>query len=264
MRIYLAGKMDELGNWRDSLLDAPPGTAGKPWHAPTRGGWDYPWNDDNPAVAWPQGPNTLVLGTHDYTGPYRCELVDGDSGSTGVLHGNEGRGQHGSMESMADRRQIFTLCEMAIRRCDLFFAYVNDFDSFGTFAEIGIACALNKHVVVIEHEDAIGTDRYHENENDTDLWFVGACAHRHILYKPTRQDGAGYEGFFLRTILLEEISRCSVHVAQAERRKTVNRQIWEQATDSFQQIIRWTSDPRVRDEARRMIRYLDPSGVIAS
>jgi len=151
---------------------------------------------------------------------------------------------------------------MGIRRCDLLFAYINDFASFGTFVEIGMAVALGKHVVLVEHADALGCDDY--GEYGTELWFAGASAHRHEVYDPRPEDGAMGECAFLRTVLLEEISRFSVRLAQTERRKTVNRQIWEQATGSFQQILRWTSDPRVRDEARRMIRYLDPTGQVAS
>lgn len=260
MRIYLAGKMDKLGNWRDGLLLGPRRPTAPLWHA----SWpeeaaDVPW-ETQATVAWPEGPNTLVLGTHDYTGPYRSLLPWADSGISGILHGNEGRGQHGLIESEEDRNRIHALCMRGILRCDLFFAYINDFDSFGTFAEIGMAFALNKHVVLVEHEDAIGGGGYGE-----DLWFVGACAHRHDVYSPTGRDGGPVaECAFLRTILLEEISRCSVRLAQVERRKQATQQMWDRATGSFQQILRWTSDPRVRDEARRMIRYLDPTGESAA
>lgn len=265
MRIYLAGKMDQLGEWRDGLLTKPKLPGDSLWHID----WpdDPPWDTSDytaSVVHWPEGPNTHVLSTHEYTGPYRSRLFRTDWEWKGSAHGNEGAGQHGLIESEADKERIVTLCEMGVRRCDLLFAYINTFDAFGTYAEIGMARALGKYVVVVERDDACGG-------YGDDLWFVGATAHRHALYRSTEGWGENHrvktpdeERTFLRTVLLEEISRCSVRLAQAERRKAATRQTWERATGSFRQILRWTSDPRVRDEARKMIRYLDPTGESAA
>ncbi len=250
MKIYLAGKMDELGNWRDGLLEPQPYPPRALWH--TEGNEDALMHDDDRiTLNWPHGPNRLVLGVHDYTGPYRSLFPGMPNKWLGYLHGNEGRGQHGMMDTWEEHILAGT-CLYRIREADVVFAYLNSFDSFGTMIELGYARALDKFVAVVENTEATG---------DESLWFASKVASRSATYSPTywidrtecRHDSA-HERAFLRNALLEAISAYS---ADAAANKQTPADLRTTSRQSFQQIVRWTSDPRVRDEARRMIRLLE-------
>lgn len=257
MRIYLAGKMDCLGDWRDHLLE-PRAEKGKHlWHcegneAAIWDDWVTSLVDAEPSpIVWPTAPNRLVLGTHQYVGPYRSLLPDARGEHTGYLHGNEGRGQHGWLDNDDDRARIALYCYKRVEVADMVFAYLNSFDSFGALVEIGLAAARNKWLVIVQGDGAVGP-------YDEELWFAGALAHRYERF-PGRCDSdtvaptPAEEGAFLRGVLLEEISKWAAWKEKAATRPDFRATV----SQSFQQVLRWTSDPRVRDEARRMIRLLE-------
>jgi hypothetical protein len=138
MKIFLSGKVDEHGGWRDWLL-----------------GMDYPdkprWVlvnktqsiEVNPLVPWvvKQG---IVLDTHDYVGAYKqVYSEDFPNKWTGIYHGSEADGGHGQM-SEESANSITAKCKSAIRGCDLLFAYINTPDCYGSLVEIGYAAAFGK------------------------------------------------------------------------------------------------------------------------
>lgn len=53
-----------------------------------------------------------------------------------------------------------------IRRCDIFFAWINSHDAFGTFAEIGFAHSLGKEIYI----------GYDKSVDHKDMWFLSEMA----------------------------------------------------------------------------------------
>lgn len=248
MRIYLAGKMDQLGNWRDGLLDVMHDEE----YDPPRPSWETAGRYEaldacvsfqtkpHSALLWQDGIRGIVLGAHDYVGPFRSRMRRIPSEYKGTQHGSDGRGCGDKLDG-SEQSLLVALCRGAIFRSDIVFAYVNSFDSFGTFAEIGYAAALNKTVTVVEREDCV---------QDDSLWFIRQLAQHRYVYSATGDPD--HEQSFLRSALLETIS---AHAAWRERASNLV-PVGTLARQSFEQILHWTSDPRVRAEARRMIKKL--------
>jgi nucleoside 2-deoxyribosyltransferase len=82
-----------------------------------------------------------------YTGPYRT-----GTGDHGGIHGDadDWTGQ----ESFTLRRSLD-----GIHECDVFFAYIDDLEAYGTLAEIGYAHALGKRIVLGFQPAVMGEDR---------------------------------------------------------------------------------------------------------
>lgn len=119
-----------------------------------------------------------IFDRFNYVGPYRvdtisdksievAELWDKNFGLAGKPEGYSHRFPYQTQHSVPeDRYLIVTYCIKAIQECDLFFAWINSFDAYGTFVEIGLAKALGKDVCVcIDRE--LNVDWW-----KSDLWFM--------------------------------------------------------------------------------------------
>lgn len=72
--------------------------------------------------------------------------------------------------------EVARLCQDAIRRCDLVFAWIEDVECYGTLNEIGFASALGKTIVIA------GPKCFEE------LWFTYQCAYKvDFYYKSARK-----------------------------------------------------------------------------
>lgn len=246
LNVYLAGKIDrQYGSWRDALL----GTHRDLWSLDRSPRWELPHQSpetDLPPPAWPTEPNHWVLDLHNYVGPYRI-VAPAAPKHMGVFHGTEWIGQHGWMDpSMCEH--ITAACCAALRRADLVFAYINTPDCFGTLIEIGYAQALGKFVFVQTEDGA-------EWDGD-DYWFAEMMTRGQRAWYPTTdvkaiEDPAARICAMFREALIEyamyphESMQGGGHAEVAA---------------SFANIAKWTSDPRVRNEAQRMLKRLGEGG----
>jgi hypothetical protein len=290
MRIYLAGKMDAAyGAWRDALLESEPSDYRDGRKAPY---WELVSNSQNGDIdlaqlgvcPWPAGPNRRVLGLHEYVGPYRTTYAPKiDSKYTGYFHGSTVTGQHG-MSNFDDHAAILQECWKAIRRSELMVAYVNTPDCFGTFAEIGIAKALGVYVVGTFERDA--------EWEDSDYWFVEQLCDAVVRVPkpivvgerppdplfaemPREEWGLVYEAekawrtrhdaerHRLRGMLREAIVHWTARAEPVASAALVRQgdddrvlHALRESASSFAQIARWSADPRVRNEAQRMLRRI--------
>jgi hypothetical protein len=276
MRVFLAGKVDPLhGAWRDALMD-------RVWlwdaHDRTRrdhARWVLPRELDDPLEypAWPQEPNQWVLGRHQYVGPFVVQPpTELETKYTGDFHGNTWTGQHGWMDD-AERQQIVEANRRALRGADLCFCYLNTPDCFGTLVELGYAIAHRVFTFVLVNPDA-------EWEQD-DYWYVGQSADVWSLLGDTRLDhdvgnpdevadraappaSSPAEARLVRTAFHQALSDWSARpprsptAAQEAARQPPPRRarVDEQLIASLSSIAQWTSDPRVRNEAARMLGVL--------
>ncbi len=246
MKIFLAGKMDlEHGAWRDHLLS---------WHGQRPVVWETPmtaadrerlrYYSDSVPPAWPTAPNTHVLDLHDYVGPYRLgrETVTAQKHG-GEFHGGYWDSAHGH-GCFGDAQCAYLVAQnhQAIARADLVFAYLNTDDAYGTLLDIGYALGLGK-VVCLGRDP---TRDHYEHWNDYILHsttIVGA----YWFGNESEETPPGREWF--RNALQEAISVWSA-CQPAPTRLTPS------ATQAFSNIAKWTSDPRVRNEAQRMLKHL--------
>jgi hypothetical protein len=282
MKVYLAGKVDaKYGAWRDAILGTrDEWVSGKQISYPRwvlylndRGGLD--WNQDDAVVLPWRGLDRGVFGTHEYVGPYR--QVYGDDGSnTGYFHGVESFGQHGMVmdELMAGR--VVERCRTAIAASDIVFGYINSPDAYGTLAELGYAVGLGKFVSILVHPCAPfepeSIDGY-----AWDFWFLREFATHQAVYPATTHRAeecsyspAGERDYGMFHLRHEPDER--VAVVSALKDAFVAYAAWapphQQLQDmkdrvaagmvrqSFEQIAQWSADPRVRNEAKRMMRQL--------
>lgn len=270
MNIYLAGKVDATnGAWRDALLGkvyVPEARRYAPRWELVRN-WDHDLNRAAVPPDWPTAPNTFVLDLHNYVGPYRVTYHDseGSNKSTGYFHGTTWIGAHGQMED-GDKAEVVHHCKEAIQRSDLVFAYINTPDCFATLAEIGYAVALQKYVHVLVEE-------YAEWEYD-DYWWIGQLVDQYVsghwwhiehpdcaedfgggpCGRPHRGDPADFIRDRFRDAIVQWTGRPNKPAPLALVQKFDN---WEREAatygESFYQIYKWTADPRVRNEAARMV-----------
>jgi hypothetical protein len=282
MNIYLAGKMDpRKGAWRDHILgsewlysgcdgDLPDGATScqKPrwvlllpedrWLR-SLDRWGEDGDLDFASLhGWPV-TSGVVFDRHAYSGPYRQLLVpDVQTKWYGWFHGIEGNGQHGQMDEDL-QRFIVAEAQRAIRRSDLVFAYINDPEPWGTIAEIGYALALGKFVFILVNEDEVF--------DVGEFWFLFQMAQDFDIGRidPGRPDDTHYgrpakdERGLVRDALKDAIIACAAWqrpTLPEPRQGNPTSPALAEAFDSFRQIAQWTSDPRVRGEADRMLRTL--------
>lgn len=146
MKIYLAGKIGK-NDWRHKLV---PGLR----------------DDIEGERGWKQTrelPMILEHAEHTYVGPF---FISCDHG---CYHGTNGHGAMGGYCIGNDgitRTQILAKCRSGIRACDLFVVWAgSDFASaYGTIAEIGLASALAKPIVIIRKSGL-------PEETFRDIWF---------------------------------------------------------------------------------------------
>lgn len=160
LKIYLAGKIEHTC-WRHSIVtDLRNGGA-------TGSCGDYINDDEFPSVL-----EGSIFGFHHYVGPFFTSC------DHGCFHGP---GTHGSAAHEFDdrdennpkiigynaehRNAAFHRAVVGIASCDLFFAWIDSIDCFGTIAEIGMAHGMAKPI-------ALGVTPSFPD----DLWFVNQCA----------------------------------------------------------------------------------------
>lgn len=254
MNIYLAGKMDENGAWRDALLGTEYDYDAKRVYP----SWELiRWNEEMseaPYPEWPLEPNTAVLGLHNYVGPYRVTWLNEPSrtANTGYFHGSSWNGQHGQMDH-GHRQAIAVECSTAIQRADLVFAVLNRPDCFATLVEIGMASALGKFVYVLVHDDAVWSY--------DDYWFIDELPNVHIGsigdHQPTISKWVhdGMLDAVLQWTARPEPTK-PLSIVRAEQWKDEYTAVTRESLHAFNQIAKWSSDPRVRSEAQRMIKKI--------
>jgi prophage regulatory protein len=74
---------------------------------------------------------------------------------------------------------------LAITRSDVFVAYLDDFEAYGTLVEIGYARALNKKIIVVT---PYGAADYGRSTIENQLWFAIKAADRHIVLPDQKYD----------------------------------------------------------------------------
>lgn len=263
MKFFLSGKIDaEHGAWRDAIL----GTVYEYESRRHRPRWELSVAEMSAPDEYPEWPvlKNCVLGLHDYVGPFRVtDRQSRDSSHEGYFHGSRWVGSHGVMDDES-QALVVDRCKAAIRNADIIFAYINTPDAYGTIAEIGYAHAMGKYInLVIDNNAGWELDDY---------WFVEMLA--------TRSDHASRESWsdgqsvrqgeveFTKDRLRDALVYWT---AYSQRRpagrlalmEPSDRQVVEwamrdlkTAEQVFAQITLWTSDPRVRNEAERMRKYL--------
>lgn len=142
--IYLAGKIAK-NDWRHEVVAGLRGTM--------QLGAPFPRQ-------WPVLPRA-VEGLLDYAGPYPmgCDHGCGHNAPHASVWG-----VCGEASGTLDQAETQRLCFDAIRRTDLFFAWLDDPTAYGTLVEIGYAKALGKTIVVASPDPI------------DDLWFATGCA----------------------------------------------------------------------------------------
>ena len=148
--VYLAGKIAK-DDWRSQIFGYR--------FAPASDGWDNIFDE------------SLVIdqGAFLYGGPF---FISCDHG---CAHGpaTHGAGSSFCNESpdgrLETRARVLEVNFKRIARCDLFLAYLNSTDCYGTLVEIGYAHALDKNIT-------IGIGRDLKLEDYRDLWIARGCA----------------------------------------------------------------------------------------
>lgn len=285
MKIYLAGKIDDVaGGWRDALVGSDWDTSfgeQRPHWKLTRQMDDDGYVGTRVSVPWPTEPNRHVLKLHEYVGPYRTDMVRGENFDWkyfGEFHGSLVEGGHGQTNGEEDG-VIVSECLAAIRRADMVFAYINRPDCFGTLAEIGVARTLDVFTVLAIEQSA---------EWDwSDYWFVtemvdgtvGPDEAIDISDRPSEPvkwndeasmatwrdwwDRRDREHKRIQSMMRDAIvlwsarpeRRPQLAIVQTDQTTALTQGLRE-AAQSFSQISRWSADPRVRDEAQRMLRRI--------
>lgn len=292
MKVYLAGKMDaQHGSWRDALLGNRYVKGSREnvpawWLVRTTEVDGY--QGERICCPWPQEANREVLSLHEYVGPYRSVLdKDLDTKYLGYFHGSTVAGSHGQSNGEEDS-DILNECVRAIRRSDLMFAYINSPDCFGTLAEIGMAKAYGVYVVAA-FEDGSEWDW-------DDYWFVSELVDATVRapsaidcgLRPKSDDFGGHTDEYWRAFdawsrrrdddrqrikhmfqdaVLQWTARPESRLQNRPGLTVVTDQAIDDSRRALEEIerrfggwvediARWTSDPRVRDEALRMTRSL--------
>jgi nucleoside 2-deoxyribosyltransferase len=252
MRIYLAGKVDqEFGHWRDALLgfDWVAGEQRQRWvkhfQEPKETN-DYWQTDSMLVLPWAER-HGIVLNAHCYVGPYRQRFASQmEPKYTGRFHGVTSYGQHG-MPDENGMRAVVSEAMGAIGRADMVFAYINNPDAYGTIAEIGYAVAQGKYVSLLVHPRSCFSS--------SDYSFVQNIVAHTSYYGPFMDEIP--EEVMIKSALTDAF----VHYPDWEKPRANSGSVLQEAVSfakaSFRQIARWTSDPRVREEADRMARRLE-------
>jgi hypothetical protein len=115
-----------------------------------------------------------VLDHHDYVGPYFLSCDHGcghgdDSHGSAAQEPDYSASKHGEIRAAP---RVVALCQAALHRADIVFAWIDEADCYGTVAEVGYAKALGKTVWIA------GPRRFR------DLWFVYELADRCRIAAP--------------------------------------------------------------------------------
>ncbi|WP_433426224.1 DUF559 domain-containing protein (plasmid) [Microtetraspora malaysiensis] len=146
--IYLAGKIGK-NDWRHDVVKD------------LRGAWGT--FGENIHEDWPV-LELAVLDRFNYVGPYFISDDHGCWHGAGT-HGCGRDGEGGGCSSGGPHRELVRdLCLTAIRRTDVFFAWLDDTTAYGTLAEIGYAHALGKRIIIGAPKSSTLLD--------DDMWFA--------------------------------------------------------------------------------------------
>jgi hypothetical protein len=276
VNIFLAGKMDvRNGGWRTALV-------GTSWHSDLRmqvpnwysvGYWMAGFR--NVHGTWQPKPK-VIFGLHDYVGPFLASW-----GTVPVAEQHGGRLQagildtsacgHGSgctcngTEISAQALEIRDRCIDAIRQADMVFALINSPDAYGTVAEIAIARMMGKFVAVMIHPKAPFAAE--------DFWFAQSLANHVVEWPYEEHFGSSEddpeEGYSLkydddipaaiaglRDAFVAYTGWMPPHRVGSVSNETIVGSERATVARSLQQIQQWTSDPRVRGEAARVLSQL--------
>lgn len=169
LKVYLAGKVSRNGDprspteedaWRASII-------GDNKHGSMACDLDHPLTIRGYDDRWPilEG---VVLGIHDYTGPFYTNQGHGMIGDD--IHGYFYHMEHGEpVREDEARSQIVNRCHNAIALSDIVFAWIKDKSAYATLIEIGWAAALGKKVYVASPK-RLGA-----------LWFAYELANRYAF-----------------------------------------------------------------------------------
>lgn len=143
--IYMAGKISR-DDWRSFYVDTI---------------WEW-----EQLYCWPVSQKAIC--GLDYTGPYFAS--EGHGATHGVSTHGLGLGNcrmDHDPRTVAGRTKVKDLCLRAIQKADLFFAWIDSEDCYGTIAEIGYAKGIGKPVWIAA-----------QGGWWSDLWFVYELADR--------------------------------------------------------------------------------------
>jgi nucleoside 2-deoxyribosyltransferase len=164
--VYLAGKI-EKNCWRHSLA---PGL---------RGALDYETPYD-----WVAPSVSIVDRILKTNGPF-FRSCDHGCGHVPAQHGQAPNACFEGLPSGSTKTH--QACIGAIYGCDIFFAWIDSLDCYGTLVEAGFASAMGKDIAVGFSESAfndslvMGEDN--EQANKSELWFLMETANRHGVFK---------------------------------------------------------------------------------
>ena len=165
MKVYLAGKISKH-DWRHGVVRDLR-------NADTYDFDDKGWYSDN---GWPILKNAIADGIH-YTGPIPTAC------DHGCYHGENSHGMgvnqeydcYGNERGISEKRaEVFLKCWHAIGQSDVFIAWIDTNDCYGTLVEIGMARTQGKFV-------AVGGNKIFD-----DMWFAYHASDRVLI-------GEGYE-----------------------------------------------------------------------
>jgi hypothetical protein len=133
-------------------------------------------------LEWPHAQRRL-RGGFDFVGPYYCDTQGGHGTDTGNGHGRTEHPYEPHNYQMA-HKDIVALCQAALTRSDIVFAWIERLDHFATLWELGYAAALGKVVAVAFRDDPHETHEYPATIEDAcedtsvsgQLWFAEAAA----------------------------------------------------------------------------------------
>lgn len=158
--VYMAGSMRNSDDWRKLGITDRDRGAGAQLEATIK--------------TWRESQHDFV--DFIYTGPF----------ATSCDHGCAHRSSHMAFscsQSSGQRFELVKACTDAISRCDIFGAYINRTDLFGTFVEIGIARSMGKIIwigfdpYILDFKDVDGGQESIKMQNhDHELWFVARMA----------------------------------------------------------------------------------------
>jgi nucleoside 2-deoxyribosyltransferase len=253
LNVFLSGKVDkENGSWRDEILGF------------TRGDWNEErceyekisrwevvrhlpdWGA--PFKPWPTEPNTSVLGLHNFVGPYRVVLPDEPTKHKGEFHGTEWSGQHGCPDDYW-KSSVAIECARAIARSDIVFVYLNSPDCFGSLVELGYAKAARKFVYLVVDDQATW--------DWDDYWFAEQFANCTAVLRRhewASDDEKATTNAGIAAHLRDALVQWTAQPSRSESRPSVVP--LADVSTSLANISKWTSDPRVRNEAQRVLKSL--------
>ena len=165
LKIYLAGKIEQ-NCWRHEIV--------KGLRSATPD--DVICGEDCDVDKFPSIIEGAVFCKHDYTGPFFVSCDHGCFHGENT-HGSSAASHESNLPSAMGQVNAYYRALDGIASCDLFFAWIDSLDCFGTLFEIGYATAIGKRVVVCTK---LGF-------NSSQLWFSKVSAE--VMSSENPKDG---------------------------------------------------------------------------